>query len=130
MLHTKARSGAGCNGSWGLGIAQTSKHPDEAWRAIAYLTSAQGQRPFILDTGDVPSRKVLFSDSEIVRKYPYIPKLSKAVENSVLRPPIPQYADVSDILQHYLSAALTKQLSPEQAMKKAADETRKLLGNN
>jgi multiple sugar transport system substrate-binding protein len=130
MLHTKARSGAGCNGSWGLGIAQTSKHPDEAWKAIAYLTSTRSQRQFILDTGDVPSRKVLLSDSEIVRNYPYIAKLSKAVENSVWRPPIPQYADVSDILQHYLSAALTKQLSPEQAMKKAADETRKLLGNN
>jgi multiple sugar transport system substrate-binding protein len=33
-------------------------------------------------------------------------------------------------LQRYLSQALTKQRSPEQAMKAAAAETRKLLGNH
>jgi len=45
----------------------------------------------------------------------------------VLRPPIAQYAQASDILQRYLSAALTNRLSPERAMKAAADETRRLL---
>jgi multiple sugar transport system substrate-binding protein len=44
-----------------------------------------------------------------------------------LRPPIAQYAQVSDILQRYLSAAFTNQLSPEQAMKSAARETRLVL---
>ena len=50
------------------------------------------------------------------------------IENSILRPPIPQYAQASDILQRYLSAAITNQLTPEVAMKKAAAETRYLLG--
>jgi len=45
---------------------------------------------------------------------------------SVLRPPIAQYEQASDILQRYLSAAFTRQLSPERAMKAAADESRSL----
>jgi multiple sugar transport system substrate-binding protein len=47
-----------------------------------------------------------------------------------LRPPIPQYAQVSDILQRYLTAALTGSKTPEAAMKKAAAETRRVLGTS
>ncbi len=126
-LHAQGHSGGSCNGSWGLGIAQTSKHPDQAWKAIEYLTSAQGQRQFILETSHLPSRKTLFRDSELVEKYPYFPQLVTAIQSSVLRPPIPEYASASEILQRYLYEALAKQRSPEQAMKAAAFETRKLL---
>jgi multiple sugar transport system substrate-binding protein len=129
-LHTKNRSGGGCNGSWGLGIAKNSKHPNEAWRAIAYLTSARAQRRFTLETGYIPSRKILFSESKLVEKYPHFPQLSQAVQQSVLRPPIPEYARASEILQRYLNEALRKQRTPEDAMKAAATETRKLLVNN
>jgi len=129
-LHINNRSGGGCNGSWGLGIAKSSKHPNEAWRAIAYLTSVQAQRRFILETGHLPSRKALLNEPEIIKKYPHFRQLSKALKQSALRPPIPEYARASEILQHYLNQALRKQHSPEEAMKAAADETRQLLGNN
>jgi multiple sugar transport system substrate-binding protein len=49
-------------------------------------------------------------------------------QSAVLRPPIAQYAQASDILQRYLSAAIANRLSPERAMKAAAKETRVLLG--
>ncbi|MEW5860497.1 MAG: ABC transporter substrate-binding protein [Cyanobacteriota bacterium] len=126
-LHAQGHSGGGCNGSWGLGIAQTSKHPDQAWKAIKYLTNAQAQRQFILETPHLPSRKTLFSDSKLVKKYPHFQQLSTAVQSSVLRPPIPEYAPASEILQRHLHETLSKQRSPEQAMKAAAVETRKLL---
>ena len=51
-----------------------------------------------------------------------------AIDNAALRPPIAQYAQASDILQRYLSSALTGQMTPEQAMRAAANETRRLLG--
>jgi len=129
-LHDKDDSGGGCNGSWGLGIAKASKHPDEAWKAIAYLTSVQAQRQFILETGYIPSRKTLFSDRKIINQYRHFQQLSNALKQPVLRPPVPEYAQASEILQRYLNQALRKQRTPEQAMKAAAAETRKLLGNN
>jgi multiple sugar transport system substrate-binding protein len=49
------------------------------------------------------------------------------VDNAVLRPPIAQYAQASDILQRYLSAAITNRMSVEAAMQAAANETRALL---
>ncbi len=121
-------SGGACLGGWGLGIAKSSKHPQEAWAVIKYFTSEAVQRKLVLAAGYVPSRKALFTDPQIVAKYPHYPKLLEVSKHAVLRPPIAQYAQVSDILQRYLSAALTDRLSPQQAMQAAASETRQLLG--
>lgn len=116
-----------CLGGWGLGIAKTSKHKAEALQAIRYLTSEAAQKRFILNAGYVPSRRSLFNDSQVVSTYAHYPKLLNVVDTAVLRPPIAQYAQASDILQRYLSAALTNQQSPETAMQQAAAETRRLL---
>ncbi|MEM1170501.1 MAG: ABC transporter substrate-binding protein [Cyanobacteria bacterium P01_H01_bin.35] len=128
MVHAPGKNSGACLGGWGLGIAKTTKHPDEAWEVIQYFNQPEVQRKFILETGFVPARKSLFNDSILVEKFPYLPNLFPVVNNSVLRPPIPQYAQASDILQRYLSAALTGSRTPESAMKAAARETRVLLG--
>ena len=127
MLATPGNSGGGCLGGWGLGIAKLSKHPKEAWKAIQFFTSEEAQRQFILKAGFVPSRRSLFIDPQIVSKYPHYPELLKIADKAVLRPPIAQYAQASDILQRYLSAALTNRMTPESAMQAAANETRRLL---
>ncbi|MBW4638488.1 MAG: ABC transporter substrate-binding protein [Gloeocapsa sp. UFS-A4-WI-NPMV-4B04] len=128
MVHAAGKSEGACLGGWGLGIAKSSKHPAEAWKAIQYFTTVEAQRSFILKAGYVPSRRELFTDPEIVAKYNHYPQLLEVVDSAVLRPAIAQYAQASDILQRYLSAALTNRMSPEQAMQSAANETRRLLG--
>ncbi|MDB9511726.1 ABC transporter substrate-binding protein [Kamptonema animale CS-326] len=129
MLHAAGKKGGSCLGGWGWGISKTSRHPEAAWRTIQYLTSEETQRKFILQTGFVPSYKSLFTDREVVALYPHYPQLLKVVEQSALRPPLAQYAQASDILQRYLSAAFTGRMSSEKAMKAAASETRNLLGS-
>ncbi|MBD2042846.1 ABC transporter substrate-binding protein [Microcoleus sp. FACHB-672] len=127
MVHAPGKNSGACQGGWGMGIAKTSKHPDEAWRVIQFFNRPEIQRKFILGTGYVPSRRSLFTDPQIVAKYSHYPQLLKVTEKSVLRPPIAQYSQASDILQRYLSAALTNRMTPERAMKAAANETRRLL---
>jgi multiple sugar transport system substrate-binding protein len=53
----------------------------------------------------------------------FLPVLSSARP----RPSIPEYAQASDILQRWLSAALTGSVSPERAVKEATRETWLLL---
>ncbi|WP_337886634.1 ABC transporter substrate-binding protein [Fischerella thermalis] len=129
MVSAPGENSGACLGGWGLGISKTTKHPQEAWKAIQYFTSEAAQRRFILPAGFVPSRRSLFTDPQIVATYPHYPQLLEVVEQAVLRPPIAQYAQTSDILQRYLSAALTNRMTPEAAMKAAAQETRRLLGD-
>jgi multiple sugar transport system substrate-binding protein len=127
LIPAQGHQGGSCLGGWGLGISKTTRHPKEALKAVRFVTSQAAQRKFILDAGYVPSRRELFSDPQIVAKYDYYPQLLKVVQKAILRPPIAQYAQASDILQRYLSAALTNQQTAAQAMKEAASETRLLL---
>ncbi|RMF22885.1 MAG: ABC transporter substrate-binding protein [Cyanobacteria bacterium J083] len=121
------KSGA-CQGGWGLGISVATPHPEAAWRVIEFFSSARVQKILSSNYGYTPTRKALFQDPDLVKLYPHLPNLQKVLENSVLRPAIPQYAQASDILQRYLSAALTNKMSVEKAMNRAAKETRQLLG--
>lgn len=127
MVHAPGNSSGATLGGWGLGISTTSKHPDAAWKVLEFLSSEVAQRKFILETGFVPSRIALFNDPQIVAKYNYYPQLLDVVQSSALRPAIPQYAQASDILQRYLSAAITGRMTSAQAMETAAQETRNLL---
>jgi len=120
------RSGA-CQGGWGMGISRTTDYPEEAWTVVKYFASAKTQKEYSLETGYVPSRRELFDDEELLSEYGYLTQLLDVIENSVLRPPIAQYSQASDILQRYLSAALAQTMSPEEAMNAAARETRALL---
>ena len=130
MVHKPGGNSGACLGGWGLGIARSSPHPDEAWKVIEFFSSKEAQQPFILETGYVPSLRSLFTDPQIVAKYDHYPKLLEVLEQAALRPPIAQYAQASDILQRYLSAAITDRLSSQQAMEAAAQETRRLLGRS
>ena len=122
-------SKSGCQGGWGFSIAKNSKHPEEAWRVIEFFTSEEVQRQLILDTGYMPSRKELFFEPEIAKKYPHFPLLFELLENSVSRPNIAEYNLVSQILQRYLSQAL-RGASIKETMAEAAGETREVLGES
>lgn len=130
MVHSPGESSAACQGGWGFGLSNQTPHPDEAWRVVEFFTSKESQRQFVLDYGYVPSRRSLFTDPEILAKYDHYDELLEVAETAVLRPPIGQYAQASDILQRYLSAAISGQMSAEQAMQRAAGETRRVLGRD
>ncbi len=128
MIHGQGHPGGSCLGGWGLGISKTSRHPEEAWRLIQFIASEDTMKRFVLNTGLIPSYKSLFNDPDILAKFPHFPALYEAVQKPALRPPIAQYAQASDVLQRYLSAAFTGRISPEDAMQAAARETRNILG--
>ncbi len=127
MVHAPGNSSGACKGGWGFGIAAKTRHPEAAWKAIKFFTSAAAERQLVLETGYLPSRRSLFIDPQIVGRYSHFPKLLEVIENSVLRPLIPQYDQASEILQRYLSDALTGRLSPKEAMEAAAKQTRQLM---
>ena len=128
MIHAEGQTGGSCLGGWGLAMSTTTRHPEEAWRVIQYMASEETMKRFVLATGLIPSYQTLFKDSDILAKFPHFPQLLEAVQKPALRPPIAQYAQASDVLQRYLSAAFTGRISSEDAMKAAARETRNILG--
>ena len=130
MVHEPGENSGACQGGWGFGISSTTPHPDEAWRVVEYFTSQDAQRKFVTEYGYVPSRESLFTDPQVLEAYDHYDQLLEVAQQAVLRPPIAQYAQASDVLQRYLSSAITGQMSPEQAMQRAAGETRRILGSD
>lgn len=127
MISAPGHTSGACQGGWGWGIAKSTKYPDAAWQAVQFFSSAASQKQIALANGYLPTRRSLYQDPEIVAKYPFFPSMLEVLNSAVLRPPIAQYAQASDILQRYLSAALTGRMTPEKAMQAAAKETRQLL---
>ena len=122
------RTPQACRGGWGFGIAQNAAHPEAARRAIAFFTSANAQRQFVLDSGHLPSRTALYDEPAIVAQYPFFPEVLDALQNhSVFRPQIPQYDQASRILQTHLWQVLVGEATAETAMREAAAETLQLL---
>jgi multiple sugar transport system substrate-binding protein len=134
VVHAENQKSIACQGGWGLGISKFTKHPDEAWKAVEFFTSAATQKKYALRTGNMPTRRSLFYDPQLVERYSYYPTLLKILDNrhnTVLRPAIPDYHEASAILQKHLNSVLTKlKITPEEIekeIKAAAFETRQLL---
>ncbi|MCX7594653.1 MAG: ABC transporter substrate-binding protein [Fischerella sp.] len=128
VVHAEGKESRACKGSWGFGIAKNTKYKKQALAAIRFFTNAASQQKFTLAYGSMPSRRDLFYEPKIVAKYRYYPELLKMVENSVARPPIPEYAEASRILQEYLNEALNPDNKDyKQIMEEAASQTEKLL---
>lgn len=129
MVHQPGQVSAACQGGWGWGIAASSAHPEAAWQVINFFSSADIQQEISFSTGNLPTRRSLYKNIDLLIKYPHFSDMLKVLDRATIRPQVAQYAQVSDILQRYLSAALTKRLTPEEAMETAAKETRSVLGS-
>jgi len=134
MVHALGYTSGGCQGGWGLGIAKKTQYPKEAWQAVQFFTSAAAQRKLLLaGSPGLPTRRDLFKDPQLVKRYSHYPAILDFFENQkprpvVSRPVIPQYAQATCILQKYLHTALTQE-NPgiKRKMQDAARDTKILL---
>ena len=110
-------------GGWGMAIAKNSRHKEEAWKFCEYVTALPQVMRVQAHRGSPPALKAFYESNND----PAWRDIYRVMETAVVRPPIPQYAQASDILQRYVSAALTARMTPEEAMHAAAKETRLLL---
>jgi multiple sugar transport system substrate-binding protein len=110
-------------GGWGMCIAKNSRHKDEAWKFCEYVSALPQVSRIQASRGSPPALKAYYEQSnDPARK-----DLYAVIQTAVVRPRIPQYAQASDILQRYVSAALTDRMTSADALVAAAKETRLLL---
>jgi multiple sugar transport system substrate-binding protein len=110
-------------GGWGMCIAKNSRHKDEAWKFCEYVSALPQVMRIQASRGSPPALKAYYEQSDD----PARKDLYAVMQTAVVRPRIAQYAQASDILQRYVSAALTERMTPADALAAAAKETRLLL---
>ena len=118
MVHARGAKPSATLGGWGFAVSRLSKNPDAAWEFVQFATRPEQLQELYSKAGRIPARKSLVPE-----------EFQEIVRNARARPRIPEYAQASDILQRWLSAALTGTVTPEEALQKAAQETRAVVGH-
>ncbi|SON56781.1 putative ABC transporter-binding protein precursor [Hartmannibacter diazotrophicus] len=110
------------NGSMGLGIPTASKHPDEAWKYIVYMTSQTVQNQYAKLS--LPIWASSYSDPAVTAgQEELIAAAKEGLAAMYPRPTTPRYQELSAALQQGIQEALLGQASPEDALKAAADNS-------
>jgi multiple sugar transport system substrate-binding protein len=66
--------------------------------------------------GGVPTRTSVFTDSELLAKYPYFETILTCTENSVVRPRLVEWTDIETAYGAELSSAISETKSIDQAL--------------
>jgi len=113
------------NGGMGLSVMADSKHPDEAWQYILFLSSPDVQKRYAKNA--LPIWISLFDDPALIAEQPVmIPVSREAYKFIVNRPLVPFYSEFSEIMARELQAALTSQKTAQQALDAAEAEVAKI----
>jgi len=105
---------------WGLGIPKSSKHQDEAWKFISYVTSKEGAKSFTLAGGAGYARVSVLNDPEVSNKWRFIKAVLDTMPYCHTHPRIAEWPQVADMTALELSNALSGKKTCEMALSDAA----------
>ena len=109
-------SPASVYGGWHLAINVHSKKKKQAWKLIEFLTSPEAQRELAMNLSWAPTRHALYNDPELIQKLPFLPIVELALKDVQIRPNLPYYQWVSDILQKHINRVLSNQTGSQEAL--------------
>ena len=106
------------NGSMGLGISAGSKHADEAWKFITFMTSQATQNKYAKLS--LPIWKSSYEDAAVTKGQEKLIDAAKvSLDVMFARPTTPSYPELSSILQKNIQQVLLGQAPTDDALKAA-----------
>jgi multiple sugar transport system substrate-binding protein len=103
-------------GGWQYGINAFSKNPDAAWKFVQFQLGPDAQKTIAVQLSLLSTLKSIYTDPDVLAKYPFFSKMQPIVQTALPRPVSPFYPDISQAIQLRVHSALTKQTSPAAAL--------------
>jgi multiple sugar transport system substrate-binding protein len=113
-------------GNWLIAIPRGARNAEAAMDFLLWATSANEMKRSAL-SGNPPTRKTVFSDAELVSKFPSYPAQLRSLETSRPRPRTPQWNEIENAFGIFLSKANSGELTAEDALNQANVEIEKIL---
>ena len=113
---------SGVLGGHNLVISAFSDDPQAALALVDYLTSPEVVARDAREHAIAPPLEASYDDRDVREGLPYADELHAAVRQAEPRPVTPVYTQISAAISRNVNLALAGQQSPQDALKKAADE--------
>jgi ABC-type glycerol-3-phosphate transport system substrate-binding protein len=111
-----------------LAINAHSRHPELAWRLIAFLTAPEQMLERAEVAGQYPPRRSLWDDPRLAKALGVpLNNIRDILDAATPRPVTPVYSELSETLQIHLHRALSGQASSQEALRQAAREMEEIL---
>jgi multiple sugar transport system substrate-binding protein len=98
--------GSSSLGGANLAISAYSRHQITALAFIKFLTSVASERRILIDASLPPVWTALYTDPSLIRRFPYLPVLERAILSAKPRPEIPNYNQLSLVISSTIHQAL------------------------
>lgn len=134
--------------SWGLGITSSSKHPEEAWKFISWVTSPEyiklagekagwdsippGSRKSTYELPEYQKAASQYADltqKSIEAANPKQPTAEKVPYTGVQYVQIPEFVEIGDFVSQQVAGAISGTQTVEDALKKSQDYTTNVVKN-
>lgn len=117
-----------CLGGWQLGLNKYSEHKAEAKLFMKWLTDVNQQRKYLIDGGQIPTRKALYSDAAVLASdQAYVNELYDVFTAALPRPVHPDYPTMSKALWPFLHTYLAGGLTLNEATAALTEEVEDIL---
>lgn len=128
-IPSEATVGSSEIGHWLAAIPAASKNKQGAFDFLEWATSAEGQKAGVLNFGNPPTRKSVFTDPQLLAmpKFSYFPVLLQAISNSTPRPRIANWNEVENSFGIYLSKVVAGTMTPQDALAGAQTDITALM---
>jgi multiple sugar transport system substrate-binding protein len=116
-------------GNWLIAIPRAARNAEAAFDFMRWATDTEQMKKSAL-AGNPPTRRSVFTNSELLAKFPAYPAQLRSLENSRPRPRTPQWNEIENVFGIFISRANSGELSAEEAMNQANAEIEKIVARN
>ena len=121
------RRTASCLGGDVMLINASSEMKEEAWGFVRFFNNEANQRTRALEVGDLPTRKALYDDGEILEALPIITGAREALLNVRPRPVSGRYSEMSRAMALQFNNVLRGNTTPEVAVEALQGELKQIV---
>ena len=97
-------------------VSEGSKHKKEAVEWIKFLTTYENEKMMNLKYYYIPSRTALYTDSDVLERMPFLDDMFEYFNKSKPRPKVPNYDELSLLIQSQVHLTLQQGQTPEEAV--------------
>jgi multiple sugar transport system substrate-binding protein len=121
--------GSSTLGGANLAISAFSRHQRTALAFIKFLTSLSSERQVLVDASQPPVWTRLYENPALIKRFPYLPVLKKAILTAQPRPEIASYNQLSLAISSAVHQALMQRESVDATLTGLSRELNQIIGN-